>query len=181
MRILQWLGVLVEDAPATSSPALAAIEQRLESLDPARARFVAGFAYLLGRVARADHDVSEAEAVTMRRLVEERGGLPPEQAALAVEIATLQGLRHGGTEDFLVSRELDALATVPEKLALLDCLFAVSAADAAIRTVEDNEIRRIAAELHIGHQDYIAVRARHVTHLEVLRGRTPATREDGPR
>ncbi|MCA1586245.1 MAG: TerB family tellurite resistance protein [Acidobacteria bacterium] len=169
MRVLQWLGILEADRPASDAQALAAIEAQLESLDPARARFLACFAYLLGRVARADHDVSDVEAQEMARLVAERAALPAEQTALVVEIATAHGLRFGGTDDFLIAREFGALASPAEKLALLDCLFAVSAADRAIRNIEDNEIRRIAAELQIGHQEYIAVRAAHAAHLDARR------------
>jgi hypothetical protein len=38
-------------------------------------------------------------------------------------------------------------------------------------TIEDNEIRRIANELKIEHGEYIAVRARHLDHLQVLKPR----------
>jgi uncharacterized tellurite resistance protein B-like protein len=91
--------------------------------------------------------------------------LPPDRAALVVRIAKTEGLRHGGTEDFIVTREFDSLASREQKLALLDCLFAVSASDRAIRTIEDNEIRRVASELKLDHADYIAVRTAHVEHL----------------
>ncbi|MGE3188539.1 MAG: TerB family tellurite resistance protein, partial [Vicinamibacterales bacterium] len=145
------------------------IERQLATLAPDRAHFVASFAYLLGRVARADHDVTPPETATMERLVAERGGLSPEDARLAVRIATAHGLRFGGTDDFLVARNFSAAATREEKLALLDCLFAVSASDASIRTIEDNEIRRIASEMNIGHEDFIAARQAWAKHLSVLR------------
>jgi len=38
-------------------------------------------------------------------------------------------------------------------------------------TIEDNEIRRIANELKIEHREYIAVRARHLENLQVLKPR----------
>jgi uncharacterized tellurite resistance protein B-like protein len=61
------------------------------------------------------------------------------------------------------------MATADQKLAMIDCLFAVSAADESIVTIEDNEIRRIATELRIAHDDYIRVRTSYRGHLEVLR------------
>ena len=82
-----------------------------------------------------------------------------------------ENLRHGGTEDFIVTRECSNQATREQKLALLDCLFAVSAIDRSIRTVEDNEIRRVASELKLDHADYIGVRAAHVAHLASRSGR----------
>jgi uncharacterized tellurite resistance protein B-like protein len=144
---------------------LGEIERALTELDPRDARYLACFAYLLHRVARADHEISAEESALIEALVASRGGLAPDRAALVVRIARTENLRHGGTEDFIVTRELASLATREQKLAMLDCLFAVSATDQSIRTVEDNEIRRIASELRLDHGDYIEVRAAHVSHL----------------
>jgi uncharacterized tellurite resistance protein B-like protein len=101
----------------------------------------------------------------MTELVAEHGGLPGDQAGLVVRIATTQTLRHGGTEDFIVTREFERLATHEQKVALIDCLFAVSSTDQSIRTIEDNEIRRVASELKLDHSEYIRVRRAHVHHL----------------
>lgn len=170
MSWLRWLGLADEESePHVDS--LAEIEKALTDLDPARARFLAGFAYILSRVAGADHHISDAESALMERLVAERGGLPADQASLVVRIAKAQSQRHRGTQDFIVTREFAAMATREQKLALLDCLFAVSASDSSIRTIEDNEIRRVASELRLEHADFIAVRSAHTGHLEVLRRR----------
>ncbi|MGE5362035.1 MAG: TerB family tellurite resistance protein [Bacteroidales bacterium] len=140
----------------------------LDKLDRDRARYIAAFAYLLARVALADRVVSDAEARTMETIVHEQGNLPEEQAVLVMQLAKSQNLLFGGTEDFLVTREFDQMATLPQKLALLDCLFAVSAADAGIATIEDNEIRRIAVELKVPHDEYIRIRLAYRQHLNVL-------------
>jgi uncharacterized tellurite resistance protein B-like protein len=168
MSILRWLGLEATD-PAEDVAGLGAVEKALTDLEPTQARYVAAFAYILSRVARADQEVGDAEVRLMERIVGERGGLPAEQAALVVAIATREGLRHGGTEDFLVTRDFATRATREQKLALLDCLFAVSAADQSIRTVEDNAIRQIASELRLEHDDFIAVRLGHASHLRVLK------------
>ena len=64
-----------------------------------------------------------------------------------------------------------------EKMALLECLFAVSAADDSITTVESNVIRQIADELRLEHADYIEVRSRFREQLAVLRkSQDPAER-----
>jgi len=163
VRVLRkWFG-LEEDEGAVDS--VGEIERALTELDPREARFVACFAYILHRVARADHEISADESALIERLVAERGGLAPERAALVARIARTENMRHGGTEDFIVTREFAAVATREQKLALLDCLFAVSATDESIRTVEDNEIRRVASEVKLDHADYITVRAAHVAHL----------------
>ncbi len=173
MSLLRWLGLADEDDGPGNVDSLGEIEKALTDLEPARARYLAGFAYILSRVAGADHEISEAESSLMERLVAERGHLPSEQAALVVRIAKTQTQRHRGTEDFIVTREFGTLATRDQKLALLDCLFAVSSSDSSIRTIEDNEIRRIASELRLEHADFISIRSAHIGHLEVLRKQTP--------
>jgi uncharacterized tellurite resistance protein B-like protein len=164
VSLLSWLG-LAEDEDAAAADSLSEIERALTELEPADARYVACFAYILHRIARADHEITDQESALIERLVAERGGLAPERASLVVRIAKTEGLRHGGTEDFIVTREFGGLASRDQKLALLDCLFAVSATDQSILTVEDNEIRRVAAELKLDHADYIAVRTAHVDYL----------------
>lgn len=167
MGLREWLGLAGAAVPEAG--ALEEVERALEGLDPERARYVASFAYILGRVARADHHVSEQESGEMARLVARCMALPEEQAAIAVAIATTHGLRHGGTEDFLVTREFARMATREQRLALLDCLFALSSADEAIVQLEDNEIRRIASELKLEHSDFITARTAYLQHLKVLR------------
>jgi uncharacterized tellurite resistance protein B-like protein len=148
--------------------AVSRIAGALERFPPERARYLAGFAYLLGRVARADQHVSSEEAREMRRLVAEHG-LTDDEAELVVEMADSQNELFGHSEDFVVARELQGLATRDQKLQILDCLFAVSAADDGISTVEDNEIRRISSELRLTHGDFIGVRAQWRDQLSVLR------------
>jgi uncharacterized tellurite resistance protein B-like protein len=170
VSLLRWFGLTgQDDTPEVDS--LAAIEQALEHLEPQQARFLAGFAYILSRVAGADHEITADESAMMGRLVAEHGNLPAEQAALVVQIARTQTQRHRGTEDFIVTRAFAAIATREQKLALLDCLFAVSSSDRSILTLEDNEIRRIASELNLEHQDFIRVRGAYTHNLEVLKER----------
>ena len=45
-------------------------------------------------------------------------------------------------------------------MALLDCLYAVAAAEHLISTVEDNEISQIADELRIEHREFISIRVK---------------------
>lgn len=167
MSLRRWLG-LSEDPAEPALSGLEEIERALEDLDPERARFVACFAYILGRVARADHTVTDEESAKMERLVSELAGLPAAQASLVVRLATARGLRHGGTEDYLVTREFARIADREQRLALLACLYTLSSADRAIVVLEDNEVRRIASELKLEHSDFIRARSAHLQHLKVL-------------
>jgi uncharacterized tellurite resistance protein B-like protein len=144
------------------------IIRALDCLEPERARLLAASAYILGRVARADLEIGETEASEMERILVEQGGLTPEQAILVVQMARTQNTLFGGTENYLVTREFNRIASHDQKLALLQCLFSVSAADESISVVEDNEIRRIASELRLTHSDFIRSRSAWRDHLSVL-------------
>lgn len=174
MSILEWLGVRKQGAePDEAEGAVTAtvrkIVDELDHMEPERAHFIAAFAYILSRVARADLKVSDEEMRAMERIVVEHGALPEEQAVIVVQMAKSQNLLFGGTENYLVTRELNRIATREQKLALVDCLFAVSAADESISTVEDNVIRQICAELRLEHREFIEVRSRYRDHLAVLK------------
>lgn len=149
------------------------ITDALDRMEPERARYIAGFAYVLSRVARADLKVSEKETRAMERIVAGHAGLPEEQAILVVQIAKTQNQLFGGTENFLVTREFNNIATRDQKLALLDCLFAVAAAEGSISGEEDGEIRRVADELRLEHRDFIAVRSAYRRHLSFLNPPSP--------
>ena len=144
------------------------IAEQLEQIEGDGARFVACFAYVLGRVAHADLDISDDEMLAMETLVAEHAGLAPAQAALAVRIASQRNELFGSTDNFLVTRTFAELASLEEKRAMLDCLYAVSAADGSISAEEDHEIRRIASELMLDHQEFINARARYAEFLTLL-------------
>ena len=71
----------------------------------------------------------------------------------------------GGTANFLVAREFSAMSTYDQKLALMRCLFAVSATDETISTSEESEIHRLANEMRIQPEDLIALRVAYRRHL----------------
>jgi uncharacterized tellurite resistance protein B-like protein len=174
MSLLDFLGLGGgPDPQATEIEGVRTIVQTLGSIEPDHARYLAAFAYILSRIAHVDQHANEHETAAIERVVAEEGLLPGEQARLVVEIAKAQSVLFGGVEDFLVTREFSRRASHEQKLALLHCLFAVSAADEHIGTVEDNEIRRISRELRIEHADYIAVRISHRQHLGVLKPDDP--------
>jgi len=164
MSILRFLGLETDrPAPAAASPADAEsvrrIAKALDSLGPDSAKRIAAFAFVLSRVAGADLKISGEETRRMERIIMERAGLPEEQAVLVVEIARHQNMLFGGTDNFLVTREIRQTATHEEKLELLRCLFAVSAADDSISTVEEGAITQIASELGIDRREMVQIRA----------------------
>src|SRR2546429_8847073 len=99
----------------------------------------------------------------------QQSGLPEELALLVVQMAKTKNQLLGSTENSLVTREFERIATHKQKLALLDCLFAVTAADENITAEEDNVVKQIASELKLSHDDYIAARSRFREYLAVLK------------
>jgi len=175
LDLLGWGGDRKEQAPSLSpadTETVRKISLALDRLEPERARYIAAFAYLLSRVAAADLAISGEESREMERIVEEKGGIPEAQAVMVVQMAKTQNVLFGGVENFLVTREFDKIATREQKLALLHCLFAVSAADRSISSAEDTTIRKIASELRLEHSDFIGVRLAYVDRL-ASRGARP--------
>ena len=164
--IRAWLGI-----ETSQEQEFAPLRQTLDALDhlePDRARVLAAFAYLLGRVAQADQHVSPEETRAMEVLVQEQGALTQDQAIVVVQLAKSSNLLFGGSANFLVARQFEDLATYDEKLALMRCLFAVAATDDAISMSEEGEIHRIANELRIEQKDLVALRLSHRRHLPGL-------------
>jgi len=173
MSILKFLGLQNQpEAAQGDTETVRRIAQELERLEPEQARYIAAFAFILSRVAHSDLEISGEETRMMERIVTEIGGVPPEQAVIVVQIAKTQNRLFGATDNYLVSREFEKIASREQKMALLECLFAVSASDESVSVVEDREIRQIASELKLDHQDFIKVRSAFRDHLAVLKRKT---------
>jgi uncharacterized tellurite resistance protein B-like protein len=172
MSFLGWLRSTVTAAPPQAdTETVRRIMAELDRLEPGVARYLAAFAYVLGRVANADSEISRAETDRMVSLLQEAGHLPPEQALLVVEIAKRQNRLFGGTENFLVTRELREIASDEQRGHMLDCLFAVAAADEEVTVAEEDEIRRISIELGFEHPEYIQARLKYTNKRSVFKNR----------
>ncbi len=173
MSILRLLGLVRDDrgpaSPAGETDTVRRIVSELESMPPERARYLGAFAYIMGRVADADLDISPAETAKMEEIVERLGHLPEEQAVLVVQIAKSQNRLFGGTEGYLVTREFKEISTPEQRAELLDCLFAVCAADDSISAVEENLVRQIASELGFTLQEFVAARSAYSDKRAVLK------------
>ena len=166
--IRHWLGLGTAQLDLPEQAPLRDLIETLEHLEPDRARHLARFAYLLGRVAHADQHVSPEETRAMEALVVEQGELTAEQAVVVVGLAKASNLMFGGTADFLVAQEFAEAATYEQKLALARCLFRVASTDAAISIAEESEIHRIASHLKILPHDLMALRVSHARFLPGL-------------
>lgn len=172
---MSWLRRLLgldDDAapPPGSTDSVQRIAERLEAEAPGHGPQLAAFAYVLARVAQSDLRVEDAEVAEMERLVASFADVSGEQARLVVELAQVQARDHGATEDYLVTREFRASSTREERVRLVECLFAVAAADGSISTRESNEALAVAEELGFSRSEAIGLRSHWREHLEELRG-----------
>ena len=164
----EWLGFT--DAPAPEPSPLAELLGALDRLDPARAQFLARFAFLLGRVARVDDHFSDEEARAMEIVLTEQAHLPGAQAMLVVRLARTSRQMFSAVTDFTVTQEFADSATYDERLALANCLFAVAGSDERISTAEEAELYRIANQLRISGPDLQKIR---LTYRPMLPGLNP--------
>ena len=172
MSILKWLGLGGESKQERGeTDTVRRISAQLDRLEPEDARRLAAFAYVLARVAHVDLHIDESEAREMERLVAEVASLSESEATLVVEIAKSQTRMLGGTENYTVTRQYRQLATPEQRARLLDCLYAVAAADGSISAQEGNEIAAIAEELGFSPSEHSAVRSRWKDRLGVLQGK----------
>ena len=126
-------GPAVVDPTAADTETIRRIAAQLDALPMEQRRFIGGFAYVLGRAANADLDISADEVGFMERTVIEVGGLTEAQAVLVVQIARSQAELQGATEDYLVTREFAASASLEDRQKLLRLAFSVGAVDDSIR------------------------------------------------
>ena len=171
MSIFDWFQAVRSNAAVQpgDTDTVRRIVSELDHMDADRARYLAAFAYVLSRVAGADLHVSDVETAKMVEVLERVGHLPAAQALLVVQIAKSQHRLFGGTENFLVTREFREIASDAQREELLDCLFAVSAADDAVSGDEEAQIRQIASELGFAHADYIRSRLAYSAKRTLLR------------
>jgi uncharacterized tellurite resistance protein B-like protein len=161
VSLLRFLG-LRDDAPAGregETETVRRIAAQLEALPPEKARYLASFAYVLARVAHADLRIDASEVAEMERIVQETAHLTEAEAALVVQIAKSQAQLLGGTENYVVTREFRRQASKEQRAELIDCAFAVAAADGRISGTESSEILRVAEELGLTRPEANALRA----------------------
>lgn len=90
---------------------------------------------------------------------------PTRRPVLIVEMAKQQQRLFGGTDDFLVTRELAQVATPEQRHGIVDCLFAVASTDRHLLAAEADEIARIARELRLDPAEVSGLRAKYAQFL----------------
>lgn len=170
MSLLRFLGLgrSTDKRDARESDTVHRIASQLERLAPDQAKYLATFAYVLARIAHADLDIDDAETAEMEAAVTRIAGLSEAEAALVVQIAQSQAKNLGGTQDYVVTRQFRQISTREQRGELLQCLYAVAAADGSIRSQESAEIVKIAEELGFTRAEATSLRGQYRDKLAEL-------------
>ena len=167
----RFLGIDVQDDHSnTESKALDRIIAALDGMPPERAHYLAAFAYVLARAAHADLRIEDSEIEAMVRATTSLGNLSQSEAELVVEITLSQTRDEGGTSNYLITREFRKISSREQRLGLVECLYAISAADGSISTTESAEVLKIAEELGLSRNETNALKAGWKSHLAEFQG-----------
>jgi len=165
---------------ASDNPFASALAEHLTRFPPERLEYLAGFAGQLTRVAYSDDDLSDVERETISAILTKRAGLSESEAGVVIDLLLGQIKLLRGTEEYRLNRALNDHATREEREAVVDCLFAVAAADDSVSNVEDLEIRKIGHALEIPNERIMDIRGRYRDRLEILKVAEAARRGDAP-
>jgi tellurite resistance protein len=149
-------------APPTAAGDTATVRRivaKLEAMPPDQARLIASAAYTLARAANADLDISDEETAAIERELQAHESIDEATAVLVTEMAKLQARAVGGTEDFVVTRELKGVADQSQRIVVLRAAFAIAAANGTVSAEETAVLNEIAEELDIDDATLNAIRA----------------------
>jgi uncharacterized tellurite resistance protein B-like protein len=159
-------GQPVADA-AGEAEVIRRISAQLDAMPEDRARYLAGFAYILSRAALADMTVTDDEIRQMEQTVIEVGAIPEAEAVLVVEMAKTQSKLYGATEDYIITRDWSSRATTEQKLDLLRACYVV--AETGLISAEENAtLQQIANEFGLDADQVKAVRSEFYERLSVV-------------
>jgi len=148
-----------EDRPLLAD-AIRSLAHEIEALPESTAALLEALSFVLARVAAADREVTDKEALAMERTLADRTGISLAQAALVVEIAKHRARLADRGMAYAESRLLRDRLDDGERAGLLGCLHAVAAADGEAVGCEVDEILQVAAELGFTGRDVAAIRRR---------------------
>jgi len=142
----------LETAGATSlrgdsAAAIRATVRRLDAMAPETASYLNALAFVLMRVADADHHLTDKERARMEAILVDCAGLSAAEAVLVVEIARHRARLADCGCAYGTSRRLRAELDDGRRARVLDCLYTVAAADGNTSRSEEVEILQIAREL----------------------------------
>ena len=147
------------------------LEQQLPQLSSEDHVCLACLAGLLARVAFVDLKITDQELDSMVEALKHHTPYPHEVALKVAHIAQEEIKELVDHEHHLYVRPLNTIYNAQQKAHVLQLLFQVAAADGRVENLESEEIRRIAKELQLSHQQF--VQAKLTVREQIAALRTP--------
>ena len=146
-----------------------AVREALHDSDDVHVRIVGSIAALLLCVAYADSEYHPTEEALLRKTLAQIRGLDAAGVDAIAEVLRAHTVLITAAEASSYGRELLELSDDDFRLALLDVLVDVAAADGEISAAETNVLRTAARSLGLSQAAYNASQARHRDKLSVLK------------
>jgi uncharacterized tellurite resistance protein B-like protein len=164
----------LDDAEAASYKDLGflfeTLSEKFATLSDEEIKRTTAYAGMLGKVSYADMNISEVEVSRIREILTSVLKLSSRQSDLLIEILITHRIQLFSVEDHFYSRLANELFDLSEKMALLEALFEVAAADGAISQEEDVVLYDAAKSMRLSHREFISVKKRYAAYLDVLKG-----------
>lgn len=112
---------------------------------------------LMARVAHADENVTDDEVATMVKLLQQAWPISDDAAALVAEIAVSEV--SSNIDYFRLSRQFAKQTTIKERVAFVDALYEIAAADGTTSPEENAEVGNIAQSLNVSRSHLSKYRA----------------------
>jgi uncharacterized tellurite resistance protein B-like protein len=164
----RWKARASRELPAGAEELQTMVRRELPGADDTTIEVITAIAGLLGAVAYADREYSDAEESRIRRELARVHGMTDAGMnaicavlrAHIVEVSTVQAPRYSRSLLELGDREL--------RLEILEVMLEIAAADGTIAHVETNSLRQVTTALGLTQDDYNALQEKHRERLSVL-------------
>ncbi len=141
-----------------SDPFLAQISAKLDGLNPPEAERIISLAFLLCRVALADHHMTDEEEKQIAETLRSKFSLSDEHLSLLLELLHDEQKVFGSTKNYSLTKGMAESFSEAEKVKIMECLFRVAAADQRLTPEEESELRNITSQLGLDDGVFIDLR-----------------------
>lgn len=144
------------------------ISQHFPELTKEKQTLYACYGGLLTRVAYADLHISTQEQERINQVLHQFTKLNSQEITLITEMAIKDMKELSGIDDHYFTMGLSQLLNAYERSEFLIALFAIAACDNSLDAKELEALKNITTGLNLGHQHFIAAKAKFINDLSIL-------------
>ncbi|MBN2804056.1 MAG: TerB family tellurite resistance protein [Deltaproteobacteria bacterium] len=133
------------------------------------AKFITGYAGILGRVAYADNVITDEELKEIESVLLLKSKLSKDETASIIELITKHKVEILTIEEHFYTRMINEVCTKDKKLDLIKNMFEIAAADNTICTLEENLIYQTATAINISKKELTEIKREFSKYLGTLK------------